>query len=1542
MNVRQTRSRSKANLNQQHNCAACDRPDDADKHMIDDTVVDRSFSCNACNLVESTLHNNNNNKSVSGSSISLARANLSIDLQKLEEKKRLDKAYLEKKFNKLKASLQEEREDISVNSRRSCCSRSNRVQKWIHDHCLSDPGITTVPKVVPTVAVPQDSRPVVTSSGATMVNSTPTVPGSTSVGKAVTSSTNGGYHQIINAVTTTSMENAAPATNEIGAKSLGAVPKQPRAKSLPLQCMAPTLQGNGVIVSSAMTSIGMHHTGQPIMSPIEYPSAMQQPIYNVSQQQLSARYVIPKELPVFAGDPSEWPLFISSYNNSTSMCGYSDAENLMRLQRCLKGSAKDAVCSFLLHPSSVPRILCTLQTLFGGPEQIVSSLLSRVRAAPPPKADRLDSLVSFGLAVQNFCELLRAVGLETHLSNPTVMQELVDKLPSNIKLNWALHTTQHTNVDLGVFGNFMATIVAAASSVTLTTACDKKYRWKEEGKPKDKVYVQTHSTPEKNDEQMHQTSFMKKGAGKQCIVCEKAGHNIRECFRFKNMCVEDRWKAVRQHQLCRRCLGSHGRWPCKADVCGVERCSENHHRLLHSPKQNPSERSTVSSNTVSLHHLSHESTLFRVIPITLYGKSRSVETFAFLDDGSSITMMEQELADQLAERGKPNQLCLQWTGGVTKRINDAQVMTLKISGRDVQKQYTLNNVYTVDNLDLPVQSFCHEDMAKKHPHLQGIPVGSYRQATPRVLIGLSNVKLLTSLKTREGRQGEPVASKTRLDEELNELVKQYFSVESFGVAVVPVAEGSEDRRARIILDDTTVRTRSGKFETGLLWQHDYVEFPDSRPAAVKRLVCLEHKLSKNINLYEKVREQIYQYEIKGYAHRATIDELKRFDPRRTWFLPLGVALNPRKPEKVQVVWDAAAKVNGVSLNSKLMKGPDLTASLTAVLFLFRQRQVAITGDIKEMFHQLYIRQQDRQSQLFLWRDEPTKPIETYDSLEMHVFVDASELAYTALSYFRIIDRGIVRVALVAAKSEVAPLQALSIPRLELQTAVLGVRLAKTVVEHHSIPVQRRIFWSDSSTSDEKEWRWVPTRLNVTDEGTKWTKIPDLSQHGRWFKGPEFLYKEEAFWPQQNQHLSETTEDLRVVHVHKHLITEPLVDFSRFSRWERLLGALRYVYRFLWRSKRVDSENISTRGELQAAERIVWKQVQSEEFHDEMVILKRNLELVSREQHLQLPKCSRIINLSPCLDEFGVMRSESRLESANFIQYDARFPIILPRGHHATNLLLDWYHRKYRHENGEIIVNEIRQRFSIARLRIEVWKAAKRCQWCRVFKAVPNAPRMAALPPARLMPFIRPFTCTGIDYFGPYLIEIGRSCVKRWVALFTCLTIRAVHLEPVTGLTTDSCKKAIRRFIARRGAPQEIFSDQGTNFIGASRELRAEVEALNNGLASTFTDTYTQWHFNPPASPHMGGCWERMVRAVKAAINCVPEARKLDEESFHTLLTEAESMINSRPLTYIPLKNSEEESLTPNHFLLLNLKGTCQPMKTPVQDGIVLRSSWNLI
>lgn len=126
-----------------------------------------------------------------------------------------------------------------------------------------------------------------------------------------------------------------------------------------------------------------------------------------------------------------------------------------------------------------------------------------------------------------------------------------------------------------------------------------------------------------------------------------------------------------------------------------------------------------------------------------------------------------------------------------------------------------------------------------------------------------------------------------------------------------------------------------------------------------------------------MKTQISQYQEKGYAHKASEEELASFDPKRTWFLPLNVVTNPRKPNKVRLVWDAAAKVQGQSFNSALLAGPDFLAPLQAVLSSFRQFEVAISADICEMFHQILIRPEDRSAQLFLWRDEPSKPFEVF-------------------------------------------------------------------------------------------------------------------------------------------------------------------------------------------------------------------------------------------------------------------------------------------------------------------------------------------------------------------------------------------------------------------------------------------------------------------------------------------------------------------------------------------------------------------------------------
>ena len=142
--------------------------------------------------------------------------------------------------------------------------------------------------------------------------------------------------------------------------------------------------------------------------------------YTPTPSQLAARQVMPRDLPPFSGNPTDWPVFISSYTNTTLACGYSPAENLVRLQRCLKGPAYEPVSSRLLLPESVPHILETLRLLYGRPELLINALLEKVRSIPAPKAEKLETLIDYGLAVQSLCDHLEAANQTAHLSNPSL------------------------------------------------------------------------------------------------------------------------------------------------------------------------------------------------------------------------------------------------------------------------------------------------------------------------------------------------------------------------------------------------------------------------------------------------------------------------------------------------------------------------------------------------------------------------------------------------------------------------------------------------------------------------------------------------------------------------------------------------------------------------------------------------------------------------------------------------------------------------------------------------------------------------------------------------------------------------------------------------------------------------------------------------------------------------------------------------------------------------------------------------------------------
>ncbi|GFX85266.1 integrase catalytic domain-containing protein [Trichonephila clavipes] len=153
--------------------------------------------------------------------------------------------------------------------------------------------------------------------------------------------------------------------------------------------------------------------------------------------------------------------------------------------------------------------------------------------------------------------------------------------------------------------------------------------------------------------------------------------------------------------------------------------------------------------------------------------------------------------------------------------------------------------------------------------------------------------------------------------------------------------------------------------------------------------------------------------------------------------------------------------------------------------------------------------------------------------------------------------------------------------------------------------------------------------------------------------------------------------------------------------------------------------------------------------------------------------------------------------------------------------------------------------------------------------------------------------------------------KCWIVLFTCAIYRAVHLELITSLSTDSFILAFRRFIARRGRPTTIYSDNGKNFVGT-------FNALNsidwNKIQDFALKIKIQWKFSPPSAPWWGGFWERLVGMLKNVLRKVLGKASLNEEELNTLLCDAESIINSRPITYLSEDPKDLVALTPAMFL----------------------------
>jgi Pao retrotransposon peptidase/Family of unknown function (DUF5641)/Protein of unknown function (DUF1759) len=592
-------------------------------------------------------------------------------------------------------------------------------------------------------------------------------------------------------------------------------------------------------------------------------------------------------------------------------------------------------------------------------------------------------------------------------------------------------------------------------------------------------------------------------------------------------------------------------------------------------------------------------------------------------------------------------------------------------------------------------------------------------------------------------------------------------------------------------------------------------------------------------------------------------------------------------------------------------------------------------------------------------DRCLKPKSVAVRTELHHFCDGAETGYGACSYVRaILDTGEIKCDLILSKARVAPIKVTTIPRLELQAAVLASELHKFITVEMNLTVDDIYFWTDSkivlgyinnevrrykifvanrvqrirNNSPFEKWHYIPSSDNPADIASRGCPLSELSED--WFRGPRFLRNDipTSYLSKECFNLDENDCELRNIRCQAILKHSTISSrFDKFSSWNTLVKAVAHLKSMVRRRSWIRGD--LTVEEIDNAEKFIIQVIQTDIFPAELEDLQKGK---------NVRDSSSIAKLSPFLQN-GILRLGGRAKFSRMLTVEEQHPIILPRFSHVTTIIARHFHEKSYHQGRAFTLGLIRQAgYWIMGGSSVVSSILRNCVVCKKIRGQRCKQVMGELPAERVEPS-PPFTHVGLDCFGPYVVKDRRSEIKRWGLLATCLYSRAIHLEVLDDMSTDSFLGALRRIISIRGPIKSIRCDNGSNFVGASNELSKELSMQK--VSAILKENSCKFYFNPPTASHMGGLFERQIRTVKSVLRGLLTKYEglIDTSTLRTVLYEVMAVVNSRPLSVEDMSDPSGTIITPNH--LLTGKTLCggilqtQPMVEFDPEEIYGRHRW---